>query len=280
MATTIAKGVDNSAGEYALGYSHAEHDRLIRQATLFAPFTERLFRDAGIGPGQRVLDLGSGVGDVSLLLARMVGPSGDVVGIERDAKSIARAAARVRAAGFHNVTFREGDIVKIAIREDFDAVVGRLILEFLPDADAIVASLAGLIRPGGLLAIQDAYWGSFLQLTAGLPLFSKCASLVYKCFQLSGAHVDMERILYRGFREAGFPTPSLRIDVPLGDPAVFSQWTSDLMCSLLPRMQRHGLAYDDVGELEMLSHRLESELVERKMFGTAIGLVGAWSRKS
>jgi len=188
MATTIAKGVDNSAGEYALGYSHAEHDRLIRQATLFASFTERLFRDAGIGSGQRVLDLGSGVGDVSLLLARMVGPSGGVVGIERDAESITRAAARVRAAGFHNVNFREGDIAKIAIREDCDAVVGRLILEFLPDAGAIVASLAGLIRPGGLLAIQDAYWGSLLQLTAGLPLFSKCASLVFTSVSSSPAH--------------------------------------------------------------------------------------------
>ena len=61
--------------EYVLGYTPAEHERLIRQAALIAPYTERLFRRAGIGRGQRLLDLGSGVGDVSMLLGRIVGPS-------------------------------------------------------------------------------------------------------------------------------------------------------------------------------------------------------------
>ena len=84
---------------YALGYTDAEHERLIRQAEFLAPRTERLFRAAGIGAGQRVLDLGSGVGDVAMLLARMVGPSGSVLGVERDARSIARARARTAEAG-------------------------------------------------------------------------------------------------------------------------------------------------------------------------------------
>jgi ubiquinone/menaquinone biosynthesis C-methylase UbiE len=67
--------------DYQLGYTNSEQDRLIRQATRIAPYTERLFLEAGIGPGQRVLDLGSGVGDVAMLLARMLGPTGEVVGI-------------------------------------------------------------------------------------------------------------------------------------------------------------------------------------------------------
>src|SRR5438046_4857817 len=51
-----------TTSHYALGSTDAEHDRLIRQAALLAPFTERFFRGAGIGTGQRVLDIGSGVG--------------------------------------------------------------------------------------------------------------------------------------------------------------------------------------------------------------------------
>jgi SAM-dependent methyltransferase len=74
----------NPAPDYALGSTDAERERLIRQAARFGPFTERLFREAGIGPGQRVLDLSSGVGNVAMLAARLVGPSGEVVGIERD----------------------------------------------------------------------------------------------------------------------------------------------------------------------------------------------------
>jgi len=71
--------VNNPASPYALGSTDAEHERLIRQAARLAPITERLFREAGIGSGQRVLDLGSGVGDVAMLAARLVGPSGEVV---------------------------------------------------------------------------------------------------------------------------------------------------------------------------------------------------------
>ena len=89
------------SANYPLGNTDAEHERLIRQAARVAPMTERFFREAGVGRGQRVLDLGSGVGDVAMLVARLVGPSGEVVAIERDPKSIARGRARVTAAGFH-----------------------------------------------------------------------------------------------------------------------------------------------------------------------------------
>jgi SAM-dependent methyltransferase len=78
---------NSPASPYALGSTDSEHERLIRQAARLAPCTERFFRDAGIGTGQRVLDLGSGVGDVAMLVARLVGHSGDVVGIERDTRS-------------------------------------------------------------------------------------------------------------------------------------------------------------------------------------------------
>src|SRR5260370_17329551 len=104
---------------YSLGSTDAEHERLIWQASRLAPLTERLFREGGIGPGQRVLDLGSGVGDVALLLARLVGPSGEVVGIERDAASIARANARLAEAGFHTRTFPQAALSPIFTTKPF-----------------------------------------------------------------------------------------------------------------------------------------------------------------
>src|SRR5713226_3421722 len=141
--------------DYALGYTNAEHDRLIRQAARIAPITERLFREAGIGPGQRVLDLGSGVGDVALLAARLAGPSGEVVGIERDAVSIARANARVAEAGLRNVSFTQADVSQIPDSEPFDATVGRFILMWLPDPVAALRSLSRLVRPGGVFAFLE-----------------------------------------------------------------------------------------------------------------------------
>src|SRR5262249_36763938 len=129
------------AHHYALGYTDFEQDRLIRQAARIAPTTERLFREAGIGPGQRVLDLGSGMGDVSMLVAKLVGASGEVFGVERDANSIVRAKARVAAAGLRNVNFIQGDVGEIASDQLFDAAVGRLILQFLPDPIGVLRSV-------------------------------------------------------------------------------------------------------------------------------------------
>src|SRR5260370_28483913 len=101
---------ETSTPSYVLGNTNAEHDRLIRQAAIFDPITERFFRDAGVGPGQHVLDLGSGLGDVSMLVARLVGSSGKVVGVDNDARIIAKAEERVSKAGLHNVSFIESAV--------------------------------------------------------------------------------------------------------------------------------------------------------------------------
>ena len=139
--TTIRPSTD-----YPLGNTDAEHERLIRQAARVAPTTERFFREAGIGPGQRVLDIGSGVGDVAILVARLVGPSGEVVAIERDQKSIAKARARVSDAGLHNVSFNESDVGEIPDGKPFDAAVGRFILMYLPDPVAVLRAISRLVR--------------------------------------------------------------------------------------------------------------------------------------
>ena len=264
---------------YVLGDTEAEHERLIRQAAIFNPFTERLFRDAGIGPGQRVLDIGSGVGDVTMLAARLVGPTGEVVGVERDAATIAKAKSRVAEARLSNVSFTESDVGHVVSSEPFDAVVGRLILEFLPDPGEVVRSLSALVRPGGVVAFQDCYWGPLLQLTAHLPLRAKCASLIHQAFERSGANMDMEFLLYRTFQAAGLPAPRMRIEVPVGHGPEITRWVYDIFCSLRPRMQQHDLPSGSVGDLDSLLPRLEAELAGTKTLGACIGLVGAWSQK-
>jgi len=85
-----------SQPDYFFGNTDAEHERLIRQAIRLAPVTERFFRDAGIAPGHRVLELGSGFGDVAMLVAGIVGPSGEVVAIERDPRAISARRSRLQ----------------------------------------------------------------------------------------------------------------------------------------------------------------------------------------
>src|SRR5512132_1363551 len=159
------------SADYPLGNTDAEHERLIRQAARVAPVTERFFREAGIELGQRVLDLGFGVGDVAMLVARLVGPSGEVVGVERDPRSIARARARVLEAGLRNVSFTQSDVSQISASEPFDAAVGRFILMWLPDPAPVLRQLSLLVRPGGVVAFQEPSWAPVFAISTHLAIW-------------------------------------------------------------------------------------------------------------
>jgi ubiquinone/menaquinone biosynthesis C-methylase UbiE len=279
MISSTDMTTSNSSSDYALGYTNEEHDRLIRQAERIAPITERLFREAGIGPGQRVLDLGSGVGDVGLLVARIVGPSGEVVGIERDARSIAQARARVTEAGLHNVSFTQADVNQIVGDTPFDAAVGRFILMFLPDPVSVLRSLTRLVRPGGVLAFQEPSWVSFLALGARLPLWSKLLSSIHETFLRSGVNTKMGPALYGIFQEIGLPAPTMHMETPLGSDADFTRLIHGLLSSVRPLSQEHNVSLEVLGDFETLPERIQAEVAALNTVVSFVPMVGAWSRK-
>src|SRR5713101_10149597 len=251
MLTSAANvTTSRSAADYALGYTDAEQERLIRQAALIAPYTERLFREAGIEPGHRVLDLGSGMGDVSMLVAGLVGASGEVVGIERDATSIERAQARVAAAGLRNVSFLNVDVNNIVTDRPFDAVVGRFILMFLPDPIFVLRSVSRLVRPGGVLAFQEPSWIPMLALGDRLPLWSCVLRSIHETLLRSGANPEMGLALYTLFQEAGLPAPNMHLEIPLGSDPGFIQIISDVLCSLRPLAHKHGVSLQELGDFD------------------------------
>jgi ubiquinone/menaquinone biosynthesis C-methylase UbiE len=264
---------------YALGSTDSEHERLIRQAARLAPYTERFFCEAGIGPGQRVLDLGSGVGDVAMLVAGLVGTSGEVVVVERDTRSITRAKARVAEAGVRNVTLTQSDVSQIASTRLFDAVVGRFILMYLPDPVGVLRSLSRLIRPGGVFAFQESSWAPIFAISTHLPLWTAAVSLMCETFQRSGANPEIGLSLYRIFQEAGLPAPAMRMEIPLGDDPDFVRWIYDVICSLRPQSQQLSMFLEQLGDFDTLLERLQAEAAASKGVASWMGIVGAWSRK-
>ena len=278
LESSASMAASSPTSDYALGNTDAEHERLIRQAARVAPTTERLFREAGIGPGQRVLDIGSGVGDVAMLAARLVGPSGKVVGVERDPKSIARARARVTEVGLHNVRFFQSDVSEIPSGERFDAVVGRFILMFLPDPVVALRSFLRLVRPGGVFAFQEPSWVPVLAHLAPLPLWLATASLIHETMR-AGADPEMGPNLYQKFQEAGLPAPAMRMELSLGKEPDLAQWYYATVCSLRPQMQRLHLPTESLGNLDTLAERLQAEVAGSKSVACWFASVTAWSRK-
>jgi len=265
---------------YVLGYSDAEQDRLIRQATLLAPITERFFREAGIGAGCRVLDIGSGIGDVAMIAARLVGTSGEVLGVEHSAGFVARARERIAAAGFGNVTFIQADANALAINRSFDAVVGRFILSHNPDPVALIRYVTQLLIPGGVVAFQEVVAGPALAVAASVPLWSRVLTLIYDVIGRPGMSPDGGLALHRMFQEAGLPEPHMHLDVPFTQDSSIAQLEVDLLRTLRPVADQKGVSFADLGEFETLVSRIQAEAVAAR---SAIGfkaIVSAWSRKT
>jgi len=103
---------------YAFGADRAhEHSRLARQALLSDPVTEELLREAGLERGMHVVDLGSGAGDSAFVVAKLVSPTGSVLGVESSAEAVCVARERAEAAGLRNVRFLHADIGDLDVHQ-------------------------------------------------------------------------------------------------------------------------------------------------------------------
>jgi hypothetical protein len=91
-------------------------------------------------------------------------------------------------------------------------------------------------------------------------------------------NIDMEHRLYHAFLDALLPVPNVMIEIPVGNSPDIRRWVYDLFCTLYPRMQEQNLATTEVGELDSLLSRLETELDRTRNLAACIGLIGAWSQ--
>lgn len=265
--------------DYVLGDTDREQLRLIRQARVLAPATERFLRDAGIVSGMRVLDIGCGMGDVTMLVAQLVGPAGRVVSIDLHHASIETAQKRALTVGLDNATFHRANVSTFTDVEPFDAIVGRLVLQFLPDPAATISRLCGLLRPGGIMALQEPSWKIWLAYSSHLPLRTAVTTLVRDTFLAGGASTEMELPVYQGFMAAKLTSPQLRVELPIGDSSEFRGLLHDLLQAVWARAEALRLPLDRLGDPTTLASRLDDELDANRSFAAFVGLVGAFARK-
>jgi len=127
----------------------------------------------------RVLDIGCGMGDVSLLAARLVGPSGHVTGIDRDLVVIEKARERgldeVRGA---DIEFVYTELLNFHADRRFDAVVGRYVLMFQPDPVDAIVHAAKQVRPGGIVVFHESDLATRIQGYPNGTLFYRMCDLI------------------------------------------------------------------------------------------------------
>ncbi|HLJ17187.1 MAG TPA: class I SAM-dependent methyltransferase [Bryobacteraceae bacterium] len=270
-----------SSQNYALGHSEPELERLIFQAHLLEPFTRQVFLAAGIVEGMRVLDIGSGAGDVAFLAASLVGRTGSVVGIDRAAAAIAAATKRAEALGLSNVRFLEGDPAGMQFEQPFDAVVGRFVLMFLPDPTEIVRRLVAYLCPGGVIAFLEALDMNSLRSYPPVPLFDRCVRWNAAALQAMGAEPQMGLKLFPLFIDAGLPAPTLQTQVFVGGGADNPGYrvVAETARSLLSVMTQFGIATAEEVAIDTLAERMRDEIVAAGSVIVSPIMAGAFSRK-
>jgi SAM-dependent methyltransferase len=270
-----------SERSYVLGHSDRELARLQVQARLIGPITRGFMRDSGIGPGMRVLDVGSGAGDVAFIAADLVGSAGKVVGVDRDAAAVAAAQQRAIAAAASNVTFLQGDPAEMAFDDQFDAVVGRYVLMFQADPAAMLREVAAHVRAGGVVVFHEPDRDGIRSYPT-VGTYERCCRLVDETIRRWGGNPRMGISLHSTFIAAGLAAPTMRLESVIGGGSGASDhvhFEMDVVGSLASEIERLGIASGDEFHSPDLADRVLAEVVASGSAVIGRSEVGAWCRR-
>ena len=268
---------------YVLGQSPYEYERLTLQAKVLRPFTEKFFMMAGLGPGMRVLEVGSGMGDVALLVAEMVGPGGRVLGVDRDATGLENARERTRQQGCSSwVSFQASNLEEFNTADQFDAIVGRYILLYQHDPGATIRHLLKFLKPGGIVVFHELDFTDPRSSDPPCVFWDEIYALLSEAFRRAGNPPDYGRRMAKAFLDASLPFPTVLAESLAGGGrgSYLYRWIANTLISVSPRLKQMGLALPDgVTADETLAKRLEEEVVATGSQILGPIQFGAWTRK-
>jgi ubiquinone/menaquinone biosynthesis C-methylase UbiE len=273
--------MSQTSSTYVMGHDDRERRRLSLQASILNPLSEQLLRRAGVSAGLRVLDIGCGVGELSMVAARLVGRRGSVTGIDIDEGALALAAERARGQGFDHVSFVHSDVATYRAQASYDAVIGRHILIHTPDPRIVVGMAHSLLNAGGVAVFQEYDFSVVHRPFPEAPLYERTFE-IFREFFAKAAHGNIGTRLFQLLIDAGFRSPECRVEYPLdgGADSPFYEWVAESFRSILPRAAALGLVRsDEVVSVDSLAGRLKEETIARGGGVPGPAMVGCFARK-
>jgi len=256
-----------------------EPARIISLTDSVDDITERMLIDAGIGPGMSVLDVGCGSGDVSLLLAKLVGNEGHVTGIDRDGPSLEIARERVSKLRLRNINFIQQDVCSLSSGPGpFDAAVSRRVIMYLSDPVDAIRRIAGTVRPGGVVALLEHDATMVPGRMKPLPLQEQVSGWIRKTIEREGAdiHIGFDLPLILG--QAGLTVEHIRAEAIIQTPDT-NYPTVAIIRAMLPRIIQKGVATEEEIDLETLEQRLIDERAKANSVYVSDMVFTVWARK-
>jgi SAM-dependent methyltransferase len=212
---------------YALATGAAAVRRLHVLHDIYSPAGRRVLLDAGLRKGMKVADFGCGVGVVTRMLAEMVGPSGSVTGIDVNGQQLTEAAAWCESRGVMNTSFVNADACRTGLpRGSYDLVYCRFLLLHLPDPMACLREMREVLRPGGIIVVEDGDLAS----AESIPptAIDAFADLFCRFGPTRGLNYSLARNLYHMVIGAGFEDVGVEIHQPAitrGENRFFLKWS-------------------------------------------------------
>jgi len=245
-----------------MGHNERERRRLALQAAILNPLTEQLLCRAGLAPGMSVLDLGCGVGDVSMIAARLTGPGGKVTGLDVDEPALAIARKRALEQSLTNITFMQANVLDSVPGTPVDAVVGRHILGHTPEPLVLLKAVFTALKPGGIAVFQEYDFSVLHPAYPPAPLRDRIAE-VFRDFFLRASRGNVGTQLYHLAIEAGFHSVECRAEYSIlgGADSPYYEWYAESVRSILPRAEALGVLRASEIDIDTLAERLRKEAV-------------------
>ena len=268
----------NGSVEEVIARSREEVDQPGLLARAFAPLTRSLFAEAGLQPGMSVLDVCSSVGDVAFLAREIVGAEGHVSGFDSSAEAVAYANERATFRGLANVNFVEARADELPFGQDFDAIVGRLVLMYRSDPVADLRALVRSLRPGGLVVFQE------LDMLPGktvppAAVIDDVRAWLLDTFARAGIELEMGPKLYPTFTAAGLTPPQMRVDGFIGGAeSIAPALVADVARMLLPQAEALGAVSAKEAQVDTLEERMRADLERTGGVMSTPLVIGAWAK--
>ena len=265
---------------YVMGHNDRERRRLALQASILNPFTEQLLRRAGISTGMHVLDLGCGIGEVSLMAARLVGRHGTITAIDIDQAALATAADRAREQALGNLQFVHGSIDQYEPGRALDAVIGRHILIHSRDPLAILSKAYEWLSPAGVAVFQEYDFTTVHLAYPPCPTGDRLMA-VFRDFFGAMTHGNIGTQLLHLLLEVGFRAPDCRVEYPMdgGPDSPFYEWIAESFRTIAPRAAAVGVVKESEFDIDALEQQLRQEAVSRNAGLPGPTMVGCFARK-